>query len=431
MRVEVNRGGGRLEWSTRVLALSGALLASISQATAQDEGCQGRCLTFGFDQTFSSTDNLSLDTPAEGTTNQAITALDFGFFSETEIDVLSFNADAVLRAATGPDVAQNGLNLTDWGAELAYARQGANASFDASARLSENDLTFFDPLADLRDDGVPDDFETLGNSGTRRLQTAQVGLSWGNEGPFSVGLDAAFTDISYYDADPPEVDTQRSNIGLTLGFVFSPVLSGRLTVDQSYYDEVEDGAVSDQRQSTRIGAGFTLDRPAGGLDGLIYTNNTPDGTEVGFSVGGSYEQPLVTLSAQLGLTRGIEGDIYPSGELSLVRTLPNGVFDALLFQEITAGSDDLETLRSGLSLGLTQDLGALTTLNLDLNYVNSEQTNDDSTITEGNFGASVSHLMSEAWLVDFGYRYRMRDEGQQANSNEVFLGFRRDLERNY
>jgi hypothetical protein len=412
--------------------LPALLLGPVAGPALAQEGaeCRGRCLSFGIDQRFSTTDNLALEIPDEGTTNQSITSLDFGFLSETATDVLRFDLDGVLRYADGPDVAKSGLNLTDRGAALAYARTGANSAFDLRAYLRENDLEFFDPLADLREQGLPDDFETLGNEGTRRVQGAQIGYDWGTEGPFSLGLNAGFEDISYRDEEPPEEDTDRSNFGATLGFALSPVLDARLGVSRRYYDEVENESVA-ERQSTRVSAGFDLERPAGLLNGQIYTNDTPEGTETGFSLGTVYERPLLVLEGRLGLVRGVEGDIYPAGELRLERSLPNGRINALVFQDLQPGSNDLETLRSGLSLGLSQGLGQLATLSLDLNYVTSEETDDGATTDEGSLGARLSYVLTEDWLMDLGYRYRMRDEGQQASSNELFLGIRRDFARNY
>lgn len=407
--------------------IAGLLAFAPLSGGAQDSG--GVQLTFGVEQRFETNDNLGLDVVSAGTTSQATTRLSFGLLTETRSSSLEFNTSASLRVANGPDFSGTEVALADPRMSLAYSRSTANAKLDVNARLRQTDVEFLRSLEEFIDDKgeivLPED--TTG-TGTQISHGLDVALTWGEEAPLGFGLSAGISGINYIDTTSASLfDSRRSRAGASVRLTLTPVTEANVSLRFSTYDD-EDPMTS-RRDTLSFGAGLTHTLPRGRLTSRLTADDTEDGTRLGLSFGRDFDLPDGALQASMGATRGASGETNLTGSLKLRKELPQGAITAELRRSVSAGSDDSEQLATALLLGYSQDLTPLSSLNLDLSYVQREPTGAGASITDGTVSATYRRAVTEDWNMDVGYRHRVRDEDGvgRARSNSVFMVLKRDF----
>lgn len=412
------------------LPLVGSLGLTSSPAQAQDTG--GVVLTFGVAERFETTENLGLDVPSRGRTNQANTNLSFGIRSETQTSRLAFDVSGVLRAAQGP-----GHSGTDFGFDgpklaLSYARSAANATLDLKASLSESDIEYLRPLDDFLDENgqivLPEDLADLTGTGTRRNAGLNAAVTWGENAPVGFGLSAGYNALSYSNTTSPGlIDSRRKSLGASMRLDLSQVT--RVTVNLKFSRFDDDVPRSKSRDTLSLETGLSHDLPTGTLNGSLSAAKTEDGTRLGFSIGRTFDLPNGSLTTNMGLTRAASGGTSLTGSLGYKHELENGQISAQLRRGVQAGGDDTDRLTTALSLGYSQGLSQASALSLDLSYTENTVTATDSTVRNTSFGATYSHALTEDWGLDLGYRQRIRDaDGTgKADSSSVFLSLSRDF----
>lgn len=416
------------------LPLVGSLgLASFSaqaQETGQETG--GVLLTFRLAERFETTENLGLDVPSQGRTNQATTNLSFGISSETQASRLAFDVAGVLRAAQGPGHSGTDFSFDGPKLALSYARSAANATLDLKARLSESDIEYLRPLEDFLDENgeivLPEDLADLTGTGTRRNSGLNAAVSWGNNAPVGFGLSAGFSALSYSNTTSPGlIDSRRTSLGASMRLDLSQVTKATISLKFSRFDD--DVPLSKSRDTISLDTDLSHDLATGKLTGKLSAARTEDGTQLGFNIGRIFDLPTGSLTTNLGLTRAASGGTNLTGSLGYRHVLPNGQISAQLRRGVQAGSDDTERLTTALSLGYSQSLSQISSLSLDLSYAESTVTATDSTVANTSFGATYSHALTEDWGLNLGYRQRIRDaDGTgKADSSSVFLSLSRDF----
>jgi hypothetical protein len=194
----------------------------------------------------------------------------------------------------------------------------------------------------------------------------------------------------------------------------------------SRYDEEGD----DPRDTLRSDLGIRRDRPAGFASASVFAEDTEDGTRAGLSFGRNWELPDSALSFSFGATRGVTGDLSPTGRLDWQKELPRGGLSASLRHEVTSGDEDEETIVTTASLGLSHTISPLSSVSFGINASDSEDTSTDETTRNASLSAVYSHSLTPDWVLDAGVTHRVRNEDNTGNatSDTVFLELRRAFE---
>jgi len=216
-------------------ALTGGLVLSALTAVAQTSG--GPLLTFGFDQTFDSNDNLDLDPVTLGTSTQSVTGLSFGLFSDTGISNLAVDVGTALRILNGPNNPSTQYDVDATNFNLAYARNAANSSLAVGAYYTADQI---DNMLTLGSFGpgvvVPIDLSLLNGTGIRRAYGLNASLGLELQSPVSYDLSAGVDGLAYTDtSDPNLFNNQRTWISGSMSMQISPVTVAQVALNYGDY----------------------------------------------------------------------------------------------------------------------------------------------------------------------------------------------------
>lgn len=364
--------------------IRGALLVAAAGAVATSAAAQeagGVRQTFDVEQRFEFGRNLDLATPAEGTSSVSATTLSYGLFSETALDRLAFTASGALVIENSPDTAGTEVDFGRPEVGFVYVREIPDALFSITARYLEDDVSeLADDLADTDADGTEIDYGvTLRYEGMRTS-------------PASIFIEADFDGTEYRDTtDPTLIDSDT--YGLTVG-------------TRLRFNEVLDGVFS---------LGATREEDAVGTveDTLILT------------AGLEYE--MIDGFAAVFLTRE-DGDLEDRTALEVdwTREMADG---ALTFGASIAETEALgggTTTDTALDVGWAQSVNDVSSITLGLSWAQSDAPTE--LIEETEVNATYSYALTERSTLDFGARYRVRDDaGGRADSPFVFLALGRSF----
>ena len=409
---------------------AGSVVLATGMAFAQDDTATGPRLTFGINQGLEVSTNAALNPDPAGQTVLATTGLSFGLRDETARMAFALDASTGLRIVDGPNTAGTETTLADPQVTLAYSRLGATSRFDLTAGYQVIDIAFLRPLAEFTNpDGtvtLPPDFNDLQGSGTRESLSFDVQLTLREDAPFGLVLAAGVTDLRYADVtDPDLTDSTRSYASVTARLNLTEVTTA--TVGLSYSQFSDAGGISD---TVGLQTGLTINRPDGALRFSLALADEADGTQLSFGVGRDFDLPSGALSFDLGAVRGTDGTVNLTGAVQLTQTFAQGTASASLSQGLTSGSGDAEELRTVLALGLSRDLTPLSSLDLGLTWVMSEDTATGLGVDSATLSASLGYALGPDWSLNTGYRYETRDEDGvgPAQNHVLFVGLQRDFE---
>lgn len=385
---------------------------------AQEDG--GLRLTFGLSARVESVSNPGLTLPAEPTRDRISSRLSFGLTDATRTGSVALSAAGTLSADNDDETADG---FIDPDLRLSLKRNGATSSLELSAFLLESDLdTLRGFVLDPETGAITQD--VTGN-GTRRQTGGALSLSFGDGGPWGGTVSAGLTDTTF-SGDTSEVDNLRTNLGGTLRFDLDPATEISAGLSWSRYEEDGD----DPRDTLRPELSFQRDRPAGFVSASAFAEDTEDGTRTGLTFGRSWELPDSSFSFSFGATRGVTGELSPTGTLNWQQDLPRGSLSASLSQEVTSGDEDEEAIVTTASFGLSQSLSPLASINFGLSASDSQDTGTDEATQNASLSATYSHSLSYDWMLDAGVTHRIRNEDNtgEATSDTVFVELRRAFE---
>jgi hypothetical protein len=385
---------------------------------AQDDG--GLRLSFGLSARVEAVTNPGLSTPADPDRTRLSTRLSFGLKDSTRAGAVDLSAAGSL-STDNDDTTPDGLIDPDL--SLSLKRIGAGSSVELAAFLRENDLdTLRGLVLDPVTGGVTED--VIGD-GTQRSTGGTLTYEFGTDGPWGGSLTAGLTDTTY-SGTTTEPDTRRSNLGGSLRFALNPVTEVTASLTRSRYDE--DGATP--RNTLRPELDLRRDMPSGFAEASLFTEDTEDGTRSGLSFGRSWTLPASALTLRLGVTRGVTGDLSPTGTLDWQKDLPRGTLTASLNRDVTAGDGDAESTVTTANLGFSQTLSPLGSVRFGLTASESEASATDATTRNAALSATYSHSLTQDWALDAGVTHRIRREDGTgtAKSDTVFLELRRAFE---
>jgi hypothetical protein len=439
--------------SIRAGFLLGAATLVASPAAAQDGGVR---MVFGFEQRFDTGWNTGLDVPETGRSSFSTTRLSFGLTSQTEIDLLQFDASTAMVVENSFDTDGTEFDFGRPDLRFAYTREIPNALFNATARYREDDVDAFETdIADDSDDGTRTDY-----GATLRLET-------GRTAPLGFALGASLDVTEYQDTtDPDLTDIETLQLSLDTRLRFSEVLTGTVGLAYSRSEE-EDLAQTltetatatiglDYAVSERLDAGFFLglteieteefgvidrtsgpvarvrlgyDMPVGTASAeLTVATDADEGRRTTFEVARALELPTGAFSARLGVTNSDDAGTDLIGGIEWSRVRPDGSYSLSLERSVSFDDDaDESAVDTVLEADWVYDVNAISSVALDFSYAVSDAPSEY--IEETEIGATYRHALTEDWNFDSGVRYRLRrDADGRSDSPSIFVALRRDFE---
>ncbi|MEX5730243.1 hypothetical protein Ga0609869_003596 [Rhodovulum iodosum] len=456
---------------TRAGALAGMILLMAGTAPAQETG--GLRMVFGVESSLRSDDNFELDPDADGHTTLWDTRLSFGLVSETRTARLALDLGTTARLAEFPDSSESGFEAPS--ARLSYTRESARSRISVDANWEKADIRFLSPFSDpvlILDEETGEPF-LVSDPGNRERADLGLRLETGLDTPLGLVLTARHNALRYSDTvDPDYYDRESNSLSARLRLRFSPVTTGYVTASQRLFS-AEDTPDTD-RETRRLGIGLDhaidaatvfeaeidtvrieTEKTTGGvrrtdvdegLDAslslsrelsngrarLSYTHDTTTtGSRDTLRLGRSLELPRGGLSVSVGATEGEAGETALVGEVGYTHELPRGGLRLGLSRAVSTSDDDEDVLRTRLNAGWEHEIGALSSLSLDMGYAQIEDggTGDTTERERANLRLAYNRLLAQDWRLSAGVEHRLdREEGNpDAHSNAVFVTIRRNF----
>lgn len=397
----------------------------------REEQLPNPLLTFSLAPGITLSRNPALEPGGSATEVRLETDLGLSLVSETPISVLEVAADAVLSLAPASEDAGDALSVDGPELRFSYDRVVPSASLGLSGTLDQSDVAAVTGLDDFVDDDgtidLPDEFEDLEGGGTRRSATLDALLTLRDDAPFGVELSAGVEVVDYEGVTSPDLADYRSlDLGVAFRFDLTDVAQLRAGLRGSTYDE--DGA----ERLTSLGFDLegTIERPDGRFSASLALDETEDGLLSTVTVGRVVERPLGTLSGEVGVTRGTDGESILTGQLGITRDFPTGSVSATFGQSVDiTGSGDQE-VETTLTAGWVQELDPVTSLSIDALYSDVRDLATDEEVRNLELGAALSRQVTRDWAMEVEYRHRLRDEAgvDRATGDSLFLGLSRSFQ---
>ncbi|WP_136443981.1 hypothetical protein [Pacificoceanicola onchidii] len=403
----------------RTLFAAGLALCALPLPLAAQDGgdAGGVWLRLGLNQRFEATENADLNLSSEGRTTRAATALALVLSSETRTDFISLSFGASLRHAEGPDDEDDvSFALQAPRVELSYARSGTQSLLETRFAARTEEVSYLRNLRDfLNEDGtLPEEFETINDlidsvdreaEGQRRTLSASAGVRFGIDGPVEGGLRLSAQHVDHFGTDPAlffDSESYTATGDLRLALTETLTLNSRLSYTEFHQDS------SPVRETWALTLGLSQSRPRGTLSFSLGARQVEEGTSYTLNSGWSTELAGGDrLGFTLGASRSANGTDALTGTLSYNRPLPRGAFSAQLRRGLTSGTEESEELFTLASLGLTHEFGPLTSGQIGLSWIDTEDLAMSARTTRGALDISISHQFVQDWQISAGYRRSM------------------------
>lgn len=414
---------------TGLLALVPTLALALG-AAAQDRG--GILLTLGLSERVEATRNLALNPVSQGTTIRSDTTLNMNLSSKTRVQELAFSTSLALRAVN-PAAGNTTYDVIAPGLSFSYTRRGAGSEFGLNARYRSEDITFLRPLSDfVNEDGeleLPDDFDDLSGSGTRKSYNASTRLRWGQDGPLGVGLSAGVAIVDYRNASATLYDSERTWAAVDLSLKPGNGRSFSSTLRYSHYENDDPGTLA--RDTITLDNRLAFGRPAGEVFGTFGIADTINGTRFSLGAGLDRDLPAGNLSVAAGATRTTGGSLAFTASASASGDFPFGRLSARLRRSISENSNNNEEIRTGAGVSFSRSLTPTIDLSINANYVRSTLLSTELSTTNASIGASIGHQLTPDWDLNLGYNRRYRNDESAGtgwvSSDTVFFGISREF----
>ena len=119
----------------------------------------------------------------------------------------------------------------------------------------------------------------------------------------------------------------------------------------------------------------------------------------------SIDLPDGNLLASIGAVSGASGKINLVGDIAYSYDMPLGQINARLRHDNTAGSDNIEYIVTAMALSYNHNLTPVSSLRLDIDYSDREQSNINSTTKDTGIGVTYNHQLTKDWGLDLGYTF--------------------------
>ena len=413
----------------RATAVLAAALTPLA-AVAQDTPDGGPLLVFDLEQRLSYDSNPDF-VPGDAGEPAAVSRTDLGlaYTDRTRDDSFALRADAGLRAVAG-----EGGELDSPRLEVSYGREGPGSGFSANLDYTRNRIEELANLADvldifLADTGLlilPPDFDLFDPrfTGNRSATGLSLALSGGGDSPLGYGLSFDAERISYDGTAALILEDSRSfRLAGDVSLQLDPATRASVGVNYTRYDE--DGAETTDRTGLTLGLG--RETPLGPLSLTLDAQETLSGTRLGLSASRRIEGPRTTLGFGVGVALPGNDELGLTGNVNLVRALPEGSITLDAQQSYDAATDGEDRRVTSLSAGYSETLTPLASVNLTLGYIDART--GSASVRSANATAALSYRLTQDWALSGGVTFgnRRADDLPDTRSETVFLGLGRSF----
>ncbi|MGL4279301.1 MAG: hypothetical protein ACRCS0_02960, partial [Albidovulum sp.] len=231
--------------------------------------------------------------------------------------------------------------------------------------------------------------------------------------------------ITQYDADDT-VNTDRQTLDYSVGGVMdiNPVL--QLDAQIGYTEVTTDTTGGRSTRSGVTGSGrLTKSLTNGSIYGDFSSSVNQNGTQTSLGFGRSLQLPNGSFDGVAGMTLTTSGDQRFSGRLSYNRTLRSSNVSITGARSVSTNGLNQDVLNTRLSLGYTYAINNDSSVNLGLDWGQSESANSGGNVnktTRTTFRASYTRALTQDWNMTGGLQIRHRDDNAgSAQSNSLFV----------
>ena len=427
-------------------------------------------MTLGVDQRLEAGDNLSLNAREEGSTVLSTTSLTFGLLAETRNQRFSADAGIKLRAGEVPSTSDIDTGIVEPSFSFDYLRDGANASFNVNGSYRESDISFRPSIGEFADeDGVivlPEDFEDLEGSGTRRNYSLQTNLQLNQNGPLSFIFDAGVSGTTYDQQSPTLNDIFRYTAGARANLRFSEVTTGFVAYNFRHFESEDIQNTERDTNAIEVGVSQTISRrasveaaigyseteeqvfgfnnttsgvtgrisfdylmPNGTLTASYATTRDQDGARHNVSVGRALSLPNGELSASIGATSENGSDPSLIGSLSYMHELPTGSIRFGFNRNVTVDNNDSERVTTTADMAYKYNINQISNIGFDVSFGFSEGNSTSNETQRTDVSTSYNRDLTEDWRLSTGVSYSVRDQQNtgKSDSTSVFVSLNREF----
>jgi hypothetical protein len=402
---------------------------------AQETATTGGVLTTTLSQSLVADSNYGLDDPSPGTSYYGDTRAALDYLRVTPTQSFALGLDTGLRALAEAEQDFEFVVASPSTANIDYAHEGADTSFDAGARFRSRRVDYLGPI-DI-DGPLPDDLTGFQRDSIEYRSDADIGFAIGTNSPSTYEFNLAATNFDYSEDTGQENLVPRRSVqgDLTWTLQITPVFAA--VAAAGYYWYSADNATDEEINVAEgdVGIAYTPTDNLRIRAGLGYADRKRDQTindvrdttqhDTGPTVRGDfrYVLPDFTLTGEARWTTAAPQDRL-SGAVRGFYNLPRGQITGRVFQRYGGGQGGSDSRVTGAGLGFTHELTRVSSLALDASYATQvdEEDPDDPGIDRTDFTASYIHSLTETVSAQIGYGFRHRvEDPEDATSNRVFL----------
>lgn len=394
----------------------------------------------------------------EGTS--LVTTLGFGLLSESSNQVLSLNLGTDIPFyASDNDSFNSTFTFEDPFARLGYTIQNRSSLLALNTSYRRTDVG----TSNFFDETINEDVVTGG--GKRELYSFNTDLTLGQDGPVTTNLGYRYLRSEYDQADPSLSDSTTQSVDGRVDFRISPLAS--IFVFGDWRQEDRDLASQSDRTTTSAGIGtryeitpvtsataqvsYDTDESdtnsndgigfRAGLDRALSNGSLGfdiSGTETltGFrqeaSVGRNYNLPRGSFAFSLGVVKDEGTSIEPLANLSLSLGLTEtSQFTVNLSQRPDFDDDDIDVIRTRLSIGYDLEINSLSSLSADIRLANDNRFGTTAADSRSVLASlSYNRAVGNDWDLVSGLSYEADQNANQLDTNTTtfFVGIERSFD---
>ena len=404
-------------------------------------GESGGVLTTTLSQSLVADSNYNLDDPSPGTSYYGDTRAALAYLKQTSTQSLALGLDTGLRplAEAGQDF--EFVVASPSTANIAFAQEGADTSFDAGFRFRSRRVDFTGPI-DI-DGPLTDDLTGFQRDTTEFRSDANVGFALGTNSPSTYEFRLAGTNFDYNEETGTNNLVPRRSVqgDGTWTLQITPVFATVAGLGYYWYSADNDTDEEITVAEGDLGIAYTPTENLRIRGGLGYADRRQDETiggvrdttehDTGPVVRGDfrYIQENYTLFGDARWTTAAPQDRL-SGTLRGFYNLPRGQVTGRIFQRYGGGQGGSDSRVTGAGIGLTHDLTQVSSLAFDASYATQvDEEGDDPDIDRTNLTASYIHNLTASVSAQIGYGFQHRvEDPEDATSNRVFLVIGKTIE---
>lgn len=441
-----------------------AALATGGQDLRAQESGGGIEFTLDVSQSLRAEDNLNFREDPEGTSIIAETRLTFGVVSETSIDRLRLSAGTGFEIGRYADSGDVETDISEPVFNLSYDREAANAKLGFDARYRKTRIVNVRP----EDDFVTTDL--IAGEGEREFARVSGELITGLGGPMELSFGARATKRDYSGITNTDSFFDQESYGLSFAAKLAVQRNAYVAPFAEYENVREYNFLDTRQESTSYGLRFGYEisrslRVSGSIAqsrvetnesigfaritrieegpalSLSATNDLKNGaitasydhsiTELGerdvLRVGRSVDLKRGSLRFSLGVVTTDQTDARPLVALNFRQETPRGNLSAGVSQTPVINADNLEAIRTRVSVNYLQDINSLSSFDFSVGHSQEDVLDAPGDVSRTDVTMALRYELTRDWDLRTGYEFSRTESDSERRANAVFVSIDRSF----